>query len=119
LSIKDIYENPLRSYYVFVYLYIHIINCLQKMEDLSHEFNFLNNCKSNYSETINKARQIDKICSEICDQTLQNYDADVNKQKDLKNFFSITQNDIKNNIDDRINQVTQIYHHSIYQIPKT
>ncbi|EZA58383.1 hypothetical protein X777_01340 [Ooceraea biroi] len=49
----------------------------KKMGDLSHGLNLLNNCESSYSDNITKYHQIDKICSKMCDQTLKNYDADV------------------------------------------
>ncbi|XP_011332489.3 uncharacterized protein LOC105276510 isoform X2 [Ooceraea biroi] len=77
----------------------------KKMGDLSHGLNLLNNCESSYSDNITKYHQIDKICSKMCDQTLKNYDADVNKQKDVNNILCVTQNSITSNIDDSVNQV--------------
>lgn len=88
------------------------------MKDLSHEFNLLNNCETSYSANIHKSHEIDKICNKMSDEIFQNYDADVNKQKDLKDFLYETQNSIKINIDDSVNQVMQIYHRGIHKVLK-
>jgi len=79
------------------------------MEDLSHGFNILNKCESNYSEIINTSYQIDEICGNVFDQNSHDYNTDIIKQNDLKDSLQNITSLIKSDIDSGMNQVVRRY----------